>query len=115
MLRYLEICCRTHGEFLAVSSGSEAIAFLQKYKVDILLSDVSVGKVDGYTLCEILRDSNNASLKELPVILTSSLRAVEIREPALKAGANAILEQPFKPNDFRTLIEKILNGGIRVC
>ena len=50
-------------------NGSEAIDMLKKEKYDLILLDIIMPKMDGFSLLEIIRGDGN----ETPVIITSNL------------------------------------------
>ena len=73
--------------------GEEALAEIAREKPDILLLDVMMPKLDGFTVCQRLRA--DPATKVLPVImLTARSRDVE-REKGLSLGANDYITKPF--------------------
>lgn len=76
-------------EVVAVSDGLEAWNMLRQDKFDLLVSDVEMPRMDGFTLTERVRNDRN--LSELPVILVTALQSPEDRSRGLEVGANAYL------------------------
>ncbi len=111
MLRYLEICCRKNGEFIGVTSGTEALHYLGQDQVDIVVTGLHIGSLDGYELSRTIRE--DARLADLPIILTSSLREYEFKKKGIESGATYILGQPFSPNNLKAYIQAVLHDKTR--
>ncbi|MEN6487914.1 MAG: chemotaxis protein [Smithella sp.] len=78
--------------------------------IDIVLSDIEMPEMDGYSLCQKIK--NDPVLKKLPVILFSSLITEKLRHKGESVGADA---QFAKPNpvelvhDLKQLLSQRLN------
>jgi two-component system, chemotaxis family, sensor kinase CheA len=69
--------------------GEEAYAKAQASTYDLILSDVQMPKLDGFSLTRRLKGT--ASLARIPVIILSSLASPEDKRRGLDAGADAYL------------------------
>jgi two-component system, chemotaxis family, sensor kinase CheA len=69
--------------------GEEAYAKAQAVSYDLILSDVQMPKLDGFSLTRRLKST--ASLARIPVIILSSLASPEDKRRGLDAGADAYL------------------------
>lgn len=67
---------------------------LTKY-VDLVISDIEMPEMDGHTLTRMIKD--DATLKQLPVILFSSLISDVVRDKGAKAGADDQIAKPDLP------------------
>jgi len=73
--------------------GVDALALLEHQRVDAVISDILMPRMDGYRLCHEIR--KHARLHDLPIILyTSSYTSPNDEEVALDAGANRVLKKP---------------------
>jgi two-component system NtrC family sensor kinase len=77
----------------AASNGKDALESLVKFNIDLVLLDILLPDVDGYTLCKTIK--SNESTKEIPVILLTSLDGVDNKVRGLDVGANDYLVKPF--------------------
>jgi two-component system chemotaxis sensor kinase CheA len=85
------------------ADGMEAWEFVQSEKPDIIISDVDMPRLDGFSLTEKVKGDNR--FKELPIILVTSLETPADKMRGLNAGADAyITKSSF---DQRTLLETI--------
>lgn len=73
---------------------------------DIILLDIQLPGMDGYTVARRLRI--NPCLANTPVIAVTSYAMVGDKEQALASGANGYLEKPIDPNTFVDEVESIV-------
>lgn len=71
--------------------------------VSLVISDVEMPEMDGYTLCANIR--NEPGLKDLYVILHTSLSGVFNQNMVSKAGANDFIPK-FNPDELAAAVEK---------
>lgn len=92
--------------------GEQAIAHIREQIPDVIVSDVSMPKIDGFQLCRVLKSPLFPGSDNIPVILTSATyRDVIAEEVARNVHAFAYLQQPHDPDDLRRLIDVAL--GVR--
>jgi len=83
-------------------NGLEALTELKKQKFDIVVSDLVMPEMDGFELCDNLK--NNKELSSIPFIVLSTQTDVRFVMKALKLGADDYLYKPIESD----LLEKIL-------
>ena len=71
------------------SDGVEAFERLQGERFDLLLTDLQMPRMDGFKLCAQVR--KDPKLKNLPIVVMSTLDTPETKRMALDAGADAYL------------------------
>lgn len=87
---------------------AEAIASVDQFKPDILVSDIGMPEEDGYSLIKTLRAGDGAG-KRLPAVALTAYARVEDRMKALSAGFNMHVPKPVEPAELITVIASILN------
>lgn len=75
--------------------GVKAMSFLDKNKVDLVLTDLKMPKMDGNTFLKKLRAKDET--KELPVIVISSMGNDVLESQLLESGVMAIIRKPLSP------------------
>jgi DNA-binding response OmpR family regulator len=102
ILRVMEINLRLDGfEVVTARDGPDALAKAVAVRPDLVLLDVRMPGIDGYTICARIRA--DARLAAVPVIIvTANYGTVEV-EAARRAGADDFLVKPFLP---ATLLDK---------
>ena len=89
---------------VTAENGQEGIDYAQTEKPDIILMDLSLPVVDGWTAAEKLK--SNVATKSIPIIALTAHAMKGDRERALKAGCD---DYDTKPVDFERLLGKINN------
>jgi len=81
-----------HSAFEA-ADGVEALQILAREKVDAVISDIVMPRMDGYRLCHEIR--TNGRLRDLPIVIyTSTYNSPSDRKLALSLGADKYLQNP---------------------
>lgn len=74
------------------SSAEEAILFLQKQSVDMILSDISMGALSGFDLLNHVK----SQYPSIPMVLMTAFGEVEKAVQAIQQGAMDYLVKPFE-------------------
>ena len=91
-------------------NGAEAMALLLKEHSDLVLTDVEMPQMDGFTLTERIR--GHPTLAQTPVVMLTSHDSQTDRDRGMAAGANAyIIKSGFDQQSLLSLVEKLLLGG----
>ncbi len=94
-------------EVTTAVDGVAALTCLKIEEFDLIVSDVEMPRMDGFTLTENIRA--DTKLQDLPLILVTSLGSREDRERGVAAGANAyIVKGEFDQNNLLQVIERLL-------
>ncbi len=89
-------------QIIDAENGEEAYNIATKTNVDIIVSDVLMPKMNGYELCEKIK--NNNSTCHIPLILLTAKIKEEDRKRGYQAGADSFITKPF---EIETLIFRI--------
>ena len=88
---------------LCVNNGRDAIDRIEEYAPDVVLADVFMPQVNGYEVCEYIKQ--NEKLRHIPVmLLVGSFEPFDEAE-ARRVGADDTLTKPFQ--SIRRLIDKV--------
>jgi DNA-binding response OmpR family regulator len=88
-------------------SGKDGIQYLEKEDVDIVILDVMMPEMDGWTTCKKIRDFSN-----VPIIMLTARSAKEDIVKGLKTGADDYLSKPFNEQELLARIEAVIR---RTC
>jgi two-component system, chemotaxis family, sensor kinase CheA len=87
--------------------GVEALEKIRSRSVDLVISDVSMPRMDGFELLERLKRGKDT--ENLPVILVTSLERPEEQERGLSLGADAyIVKRKFDQRELLATVRQIL-------
>jgi two-component system chemotaxis response regulator CheY len=75
-------------------------------KIDLILTDINMPVMDGLKLVSMVRQ--NASLRDIPIIIISTEGADEDRERGLALGANAYIAKPIQSSHLIRTISELL-------
>ena len=91
---------------LTTSDDEEALIKVHENQPDLILLDVMMPKVDGFTVCRILKGSGKTIL--IPVILLTALQAHEDRVRGIESGADDFISKPFDRDELLAKIRALL-------
>jgi adenylate cyclase len=91
---------------MSASNGAEALAIVETTPPALILLDVMMPVMDGFTTCSILKSSDETRF--IPVIIMTALDAVEDRVKGIKAGADDFLTKPVDERELLARIETSL-------
>jgi len=80
-------------EILAARNGDEAVEIAKEELPDLILLDVNMPTLNGYEVCEILKD--NAKTEEISIIFLSAQNSAVDEIHGLKLGAVDFITKPF--------------------
>lgn len=97
------------------SDGPSAIDAAVASSPDMILLDIQLPGMDGYTVARALRGI--ATLRETPIVAVTSYAMEGDREKALQAGCNGYIEKPIRPDTFVAEIRRFTSnsGGDLPC
>ncbi|MDR6759033.1 two-component system cell cycle response regulator [Mycoplana sp. BE70] len=86
-------------DVLTAANGYDALAICERTQVDLILLDVMMPGIDGFEVCERLKD--NPRTAHIPVVMVTALDQPSDRVRGLKAGADDFLTKPV--NDLQLM------------
>jgi PAS domain S-box-containing protein len=108
-LTVAQVRSRGYSSIFTADDGDVAIECARLHHPDLIISDVSMPRVDGFQVCRVLKSPLFPGSEEIPVILTSATyRDVIAEQVARSVKAFAYLEQPHDPVSFFRTIELAL-------
>lgn len=94
-------------EIIPAADGMEALEKLPNAKINLVITDLNMPNLDGFGLIKAIR--NNEELKEIPIIILSSLAGNSEIQRGMETGANSYLVKPFDPKRIAYEVSKYLN------
>ena len=86
--------------------GKDALEKLKGAKVDMIITDLNMPKMDGITLIKEVRTM--ASYKFIPIIMLTTESQDEKKKEGKSAGATGWVVKPFKPDQLVAVVKKVL-------
>jgi CheY-like chemotaxis protein len=88
-------------------TGKQALEMLQGQTFDVILMDVEMPDMDGYTTTEFIR-KNLPNANNLPIIMITAGDQPRQAAESLLHGANSYLRKPFTEREFLAELETLL-------
>jgi CheY-like chemotaxis protein len=93
-------------EVVRARDGREGIDLVTAEKPRLILLDIQLPVMDGYSTARELR--KNPGLSATPIIALTSYAMAGDREKALAAGCNGYIEKPINPKTFLEQVESYI-------
>lgn len=103
----IERVLSTRGYYcLSASNGREALEILDRERVDLILTDLSMPVLDGYRTTQLIRA--RPALVNVPIVAVTAYALNDENEAALQNGCNEYLTKPFKPRQLLEVVDRLL-------
>ena len=98
---------RERFEVIAISDPVKASSVIFRLEPDLILLDITMPRINGYKLCDLLRNSH--VFDETPIIMVTGNTGMIDKARAKLAGATDYFTKPFTKEGLMTIVEKHLN------
>jgi len=93
----------TNSEIIGAVNGKEAVEkCLSNRNIDLVLMDIKMPVMDGYTAVRLIREANIA----IPIIAQTAY--VEDKERAIESGCSGFISKPFDKNGLLKIISEFI-------
>ncbi len=107
MLRLVQFNLEKSGySVITAKDGQEALEILKKEKIDLIITDVMMPRIDGLELCK--RVKADPRWKSLPVIMLTAMAQISDRADGKEVGADDYITKPFNPKELLAIVENTL-------
>ena len=90
-------------------NGKRALALFKAQQFNLVVLDIMLPEIDGFTLCDLFRDQN----KTIPIIILSARNSSADKIEGLKLGADDYLSKPFNLEELLLRIKNLLKRNER--
>lgn len=110
-LYFLEVLLKGNGyDVRTAANGAEALELARQSPPDLLVTDILMPVMDGYSLCREWRADER--LKRVPFIFyTATYTEKKDEALALKLGADRFVIKPQEPDAFMQIVRETLRSG----
>ncbi len=103
-LRLLEANLRTEGyEVVTAQDGLQALEVFSNQPIDLVLLDVMMPRLDGFSTCQRLREFSN-----VPIIILTAKGEEQDRVRGLDLGADDYMVKPFSATELLARVRAVL-------
>lgn len=97
-------------EVVTANDGKKGLQRFQGEHFDLIILDVMMPEIDGFTLAEQIRLTNN----EVPIIMLTAKDTAADRVTGLKRGADDYLTKPFNLEELQLRVQKLIQRSIKI-
>jgi two-component system chemotaxis response regulator CheY len=98
------------GTIYEAGDGQEALETLKKQKIDLVLSDINMPKMDGLQLLASVRAS--AAWRSIPVVMITTEGGESKVAEAVKLGASGYVRKPFTADQIKEKLTGFLEARL---
>jgi two-component system OmpR family response regulator len=92
-----------------VASGPAALEVLDENEADLIILDIMLPGMSGYSVCEALRERGN----DVPILVLSARTLSEDRTRGFDVGANQYMSKPFDLDELLSRVKNLLTHHTR--
>ncbi len=96
---------------LSAQSGEQGLTMAHREKPDLIVCDIQLPGMDGYSFTRQLKTST--ALRAVPLVAVTALAMVGDRDKVLAAGFDGYISKPIEPESFVTRVEEFLRPDQR--
>ena len=89
-------------------NGGEALTIMRDFIPDLLVTDLGMPGLDGYSLCQFTTE--NRDLAKTKILAMTGLPGRDVRERAFERGAGELLRKPFELEELCRSASRLLVG-----
>ena len=99
-------------KFGICQNGKEGLKELLMGDYDVVISDVMMPEMDGFTMLRMIK--TNLNISDIPVVMLTSKADVANRLEGLERGADAFLAKPFDMEELHMVIDNLIHNRQRL-
>lgn len=99
------------GKVYQASNGADALKYLNRFKVDLILSECAIGQMDGIELLRRVREMPQTA--NIPFVLATATVDHHQVVAAIKSGVSEYIVKPYSPKILTERLTKALANPVR--
>ncbi|HEX8494930.1 MAG TPA: response regulator [Pyrinomonadaceae bacterium] len=110
----LTVLAACGAEVKSAASAAAALAELEQWNPDLLISDIGLPGEDGYSLIRKIRAHESTRHRSIPAIALTAYASVEDRLRALSAGFQMHVTKPLEPSELVAVVANLVGRSAKV-
>jgi DNA-binding response OmpR family regulator len=91
---------------ISAADGQETLQLAATEKPDLVILDVMMPNMDGFTICRLLKEDRRTA--DIPVILLTAKNSRSDRQRGLQVRADDYMTKPFSPQKLVAKVQSLL-------
>ncbi len=88
-------------EYVLAADGEAALRLFRQRNVDLLILDVELPTLDGFSVAREIRNQNG----HIPILFISGNHSDAYRQQCLDAGGDTLMPKPLRPSELRRWLD----------
>lgn len=101
----------TEFKVVCADTGKQGVEVAREQKPDLILLDISLGEVDGFEVCHLLRSQKETA--QTPIIFLSSRNDSHSKVMGFDLGADDYIQKPFEAEELKARIKVRIRQNIQ--
>lgn len=101
---------QNHAIVTSVVSANEALNAFDQTEFDLLISDIGMPEIDGYTLMQQIRSRSPDQISQIPAIALTAYAGEYDQQQALKVGFQRHVAKPIEPEAFVRVVVDLVSA-----
>jgi len=90
---------------VSAHNGIEAMKILDRMSIDLVISDLRMPEMDGWTLMQYSKKKN----PDVPFVLITGYHSIHTQQKASKSSADGYLSKPFSLQQIKSILNHVMN------
>ncbi|HCL04821.1 MAG TPA: response regulator [Chitinophagaceae bacterium] len=106
LLKTIELKLKKEGyEVITTHDGREAIAKIEEFAPDLVISDIMMPYASGLEITALLKQNRE---KQIPIIILSAMEQEKVVMEAFELGADDYITKPFSLNELSIRVKRLM-------
>ncbi|MDO8568240.1 MAG: response regulator [Dehalococcoidales bacterium] len=93
---------------IEAEDGEAAVRLARRHKPDLILMDMMMPKMDGYTACKTLKSAPETNT--IPIVMVTATGHVLNMKLSREMGADGYVTKPFSQQDLLDTVDRFLKS-----
>ncbi|MFD2970032.1 two-component regulator propeller domain-containing protein [Sphingobacterium bambusae] len=95
-------------QVIIASNGEEALTLIAQHFVHMIISDITMPRMDGIELCRTLK--SDIQYSHIPLLLLTAKSSLQAKIEGMDVGADAYVDKPFSPSYLLAVVANLINS-----
>jgi len=89
-------------------NGKEAFKYLEAKKPSLILLDIMMPNLDGFSVLEKIKQ--NSEISEVPVVFVTAKNDENLKKKVIEAGAKDLIQKPIDVNKVIDIVKQLITN-----
>lgn len=94
-------------------NGLVACRLIEAEKPDLVLLDILLPGMDGWQICEIIRNHKQEGISEMPIIMLTALGSPKEKLKGIEMGADDYIPKPFSVKEVLLKVDRLIGREMK--